>query len=267
MPNQRPIKFRHIIFAGLLVSFIPTLVLYAQGAIPDLRLRLIGDAVASREFMLEINLGESVPINNLHGLSFRIRSKTTNAKFVDESVGVGPFFGSGLLSIRRKIDDHNVDIAITRTNGIGQSGKGLLGWIGFISTTAGLASFEIVDIKAVAPSGNAVSLEGKTTEFPVLINTSTKSDEDLPISFKVYPNYPNPFNPSTTLHFSLIESAIIDISIYDVSGRLVHETKLGHHSAGEHRINFDASMLNSGLYVYKLRAGHNIVISKMSLVK
>jgi hypothetical protein len=233
----------------------------------DLRIKLTGDAVANREYTLEINIGQVIPVNNLHGLSFRIRSKSPNTKFVEQSVGLGPFLGGGVLSIRRKIDDQNVDVAVTRTDGVGANGTGIIGWIGFITTLPGTASFEITDIKGVTPAGTLINLEGKQTEVPVLVNTSMTEDTSSPESFRVYPNYPNPFNPTTTIRYALPEAAQVRLSVFNLLGQEVAVLVNGMRPAGISTVNFDASTLSSGVYIYRLTDGTQTITRKLLLVK
>ncbi|MCJ7553170.1 MAG: T9SS type A sorting domain-containing protein [Ignavibacteriaceae bacterium] len=90
---------------------------------------------------------------------------------------------------------------------------------------------------------------------------------DLVTSFKVFQNYPNPFNPSTKIKFSLKEPGFVKLEVYDILGsevaELVNETK----SAGNYSIEFDASNLPSGMYIYKLQAGSYTNAKKMVLTK
>jgi hypothetical protein len=86
-------------------------------------------------------------------------------------------------------------------------------------------------------------------------------------TFKLQDNYPNPFNPSTEIRFSLAENVNVNLKVYDMSGKevavLVNEMK----TAGEHSIMFNASGLSSGTYFYKLTAGSVEQVKKMTLVK
>ncbi len=85
--------------------------------------------------------------------------------------------------------------------------------------------------------------------------------------FSVEQNFPNPFNPSTTIKYDVPEASFVSIIVYDVLGNeiksLVSETK----NAGSYSINFDASSLSSGIYYYILRAGSSVVTNKMLLLK
>ena len=88
-----------------------------------------------------------------------------------------------------------------------------------------------------------------------------------PDKFELSQNYPNPFNPATTINYNLPEAANVKLIIYNILGQeiktLVNEFK----EAGVHTVNFNASELNSGLYIYKIEAGSFTQTRKMTLIK
>lgn len=92
-------------------------------------------------------------------------------------------------------------------------------------------------------------------------------DSGIPQSVALYQNYPNPFNPTTSIQFSLPASAHATLEVYNMLGQrvatLVNETL----SAGTHTANFDASELSSGVYLYRLHAGNEVMTRKLTLVK
>ncbi len=88
-----------------------------------------------------------------------------------------------------------------------------------------------------------------------------------PLSFTLNQNYPNPFNPSTTISFTLRESARASMKIYNLLGREVATVFDGMLDMGSHTVNFDASQLGSGTYIYKLQAGSQTASRTMMLVK
>ena len=96
----------------------------------------------------------------------------------------------------------------------------------------------------------------------------TMEDELLyPITFYLSPNYPNPFNPSTRIQYSVNSTQNVTLKVYDLLGRevatLVNEEK----PAGEYEIEFNGQNLPSGIYFYQLIAGKFIQTRKMILVK
>ncbi len=88
-----------------------------------------------------------------------------------------------------------------------------------------------------------------------------------PGSYKLYNNYPNPFNPTTTIRFEVPSSSVVWLGVYDILGRevsvLVNERK----DAGIHEVKFDASGLSSGVYFYKLTAGGFTETRKLLIVR
>lgn len=83
----------------------------------------------------------------------------------------------------------------------------------------------------------------------------------------LHPNYPNPFNPSTTLSYELPKSSQVMLTVYDILGRkiqtIVNETQ----QPGRYEVKFDGSTLASGVYLYQLRAGSLVDTQKMLLTK
>ncbi len=92
-----------------------------------------------------------------------------------------------------------------------------------------------------------------------------------PEKFVLLQNYPNPFNPSTTIGFSIPQTSNITIDIFNVVGERVASLVKNTLEAGYHQINFDASNLSSGTYIYQLKAsGQNgtfVETKKMLLMK
>jgi hypothetical protein len=87
-------------------------------------------------------------------------------------------------------------------------------------------------------------------------------------SFNLDQNYPNPFNPSTKISFSLPETGIVNLNVYNVLGQKVASLLNSENmSAGNHSVSFNASNLSSGVYFYSLKAGNNVITKKMMLVK
>ena len=80
-------------------------------------------------------------------------------------------------------------------------------------------------------------------------------------------NYPNPFNPETTIDYELPQTSEVYLAVYDLLGHEAAVLVDGLQSAGRHMVRFDASNLPSGPYVYRLQTGDKIVARTMILVK
>ncbi|NWF89578.1 MAG: T9SS type A sorting domain-containing protein, partial [Ignavibacteriaceae bacterium] len=92
-----------------------------------------------------------------------------------------------------------------------------------------------------------------------------------PSEFKLYNNYPNPFNPSTTISYNLSADAVVSLRVYNSVGELVTELFNGTQSAGFYEVQFHSNMNNinlaSGIYLVELRANQNVQRIKMILNK
>jgi hypothetical protein len=80
-------------------------------------------------------------------------------------------------------------------------------------------------------------------------------------------NHPNPFNPRTSVSFSLAREGNVRLEVFDVSGKSVATLVDGPKGVGQHTVEFDASSLSSGVYFYRLMAGGVIEQKKMVLLK
>ena len=98
------------------------------------------------------------------------------------------------------------------------------------------------------------------------------SDEVLPTEFALEGNYPNPFNPTTTIQFDVPESSGVRLEVYDMMGRRVATLVDGSYSAGRHQVQWNATndageRVASGIYIYRMQAGEFESVNKMILMK
>jgi hypothetical protein len=89
----------------------------------------------------------------------------------------------------------------------------------------------------------------------------------IPTDYALEANYPNPFNPATTIRYALPEQAQVTLVVYDAMGREVRRLVDGLQGAGVHEVTFDAASLPSGVYIYRLEAGSFQQVRSMTLVK
>ena len=90
----------------------------------------------------------------------------------------------------------------------------------------------------------------------------------LPAQLSLLQNFPNPFNPTTTISFELKNPEAINLSIFDLKGKDVYEVLNNQfYGPGQHSININAAQLPSGLYFYQLQSSKNILTKKMLLLK
>jgi hypothetical protein len=83
----------------------------------------------------------------------------------------------------------------------------------------------------------------------------SKSVEPVPAEFVLFRAYPNPFNPTTNIGFTLPEAQEVSLVVFDLAGREVADLVDGWRDAGMHEVTFDGSDLASGIYLYRLQVG------------
>jgi len=97
--------------------------------------------------------------------------------------------------------------------------------------------------------------------------TGIGDGKEMPKEFSLSQNYPNPFNPTTVIRYSILSTSLVTLKIYDVLGREIATLLNEEKPAGKYEVNFDASRLSSGLYIYRITAGNFVDTKKMILMK
>ena len=108
---------------------------------------------------------------------------------------------------------------------------------------------------------------GDLNWFPNVVVSVENISDVVPQEYALEQNYPNPFNPSTNIRFSLPESGIATLNIYNMIGQKVATLVNEELKAGQYNYNFDASNLASGIYVYQLSTQSFVTAKKMLLLK
>ncbi|MCG2591128.1 T9SS type A sorting domain-containing protein, partial [Rhodohalobacter sulfatireducens] len=128
--------------------------------------------------------------------------------------------------------------------------------------------FADLGLAASQPSDRSERSDGSMPRFELLIAATgidglTELDA-VPDDFTLAQNYPNPFNPTTVISYQLPVSSEVRLEVYDMLGRNVATLVDGQVSAGRHTVNFDARNLSSGVYLYRLQAGSQIMTRKLT---
>jgi hypothetical protein len=89
---------------------------------------------------------------------------------------------------------------------------------------------------------------------------------DIPTEYKLE-NYPNPFNPVTVINYQLPQDGFVTLKVYDMLGKEVATVVNEYKNAGYYKVNFDATRLTSGVYIYTINANDNLLSKKMLLMK
>jgi len=134
-------------------------------------------------------------------------------------------------------------------------------------TQAG-AVWQDIDFTVVngCPKGWAVGTGGVISKMRTTTGISNFNSE-IPESFLLKQNFPNPFNPTTNINFSIPKTGFVSLKIYDIAGKevadLVNEVK----SAGNYIVGFNAANLPSGAYFYRIESSNFVDTKKMLLIK
>ncbi len=136
---------------------------------------------------------------------------------------------------------------------IGASARGL----GFVRQEIDVADGQTLDLTLVlSDSSNG---GGRSPE--------AADPNSVPVTQFVANNYPNPFNPTTTISYSVPTTGLVRLSVYDVLGRKVADLVNGYKDAGSYNVSFNGESLPSGLYFYRLTAGNLTHTGRMMLLK
>ena len=101
----------------------------------------------------------------------------------------------------------------------------------------------------------------------VITTANNDKENNLPEQVTLRQNYPNPFNPTTSIQYELPEASYVSLEVYELTGRRVVTLVDGGVQAGRHTVQFDASNLASGVYLYRLKANQNVISRKLTIIK
>jgi hypothetical protein len=126
-------------------------------------------------------------------------------------------------------------------------------------------SFKVLD----ASSGDLIEMvaDGETSWNNNSFSIISLSDRIIPEEISFSSAYPNPFNPVTTLEFSVPTEMDVQVVVYDMIGRVVSELASGLHEPGYHKVHWNANKQSSGIYFVNIIAGEHISTQKLVLVK
>lgn len=145
-------------------------------------------------------------------------------------------------------------------------------WTNFM-IDSGLVSNDVRDI-AIDPNGKSFwfATAGGLSKLTIMPNTIDNKKQIIPKSFEVYPAYPNPFNMSTTIKFQLTTSKQINISIYDITGRLVNSILNSSLMLGSYKVNWNGKNcegrdISSGVYYAVVKSSDFVSTLKLVVIK
>jgi hypothetical protein len=80
-------------------------------------------------------------------------------------------------------------------------------------------------------------------------------------------NFPNPFNPSTIIKYSVPKEGHVSLTVYDITGKEITKLVDGERQAGNYEVNWSAEKMSSGIYFYRIQSGGFVQTNKMILLK
>ncbi len=161
--------------------------------------------------------------------------------------------GSVNLNWQTATEKNNKGFEVERKN-LGSNENWIsLGFVEGNGTTTKTSSYDYTDNNVKKGKYNyrlkQIDFDGSFT-----YTKTVEADVTTPSHFALEQNYPNPFNPSTQISFTLPVDAGVNITIYNLLGQKVKQLVNKEFNAGDHNVNFDASGLSSGIYIYVLEA-------------
>ncbi|MHB8580488.1 MAG: LamG-like jellyroll fold domain-containing protein [Ignavibacteriaceae bacterium] len=176
-----------------------------------------------------------------------------------DSVAIG-----GSLNETVKVINSGIDTLRINSANIKDSSFSMIGNLP-ISISAGESTYLTFNFKPKVAGSvrDTITINSNSYYNPeynlVLIGNSTvtgisSNQSQIPKEFALYQSYPNPFNPSTIIQFDLPENSLVKLIIYDILGRKIRELVDKEMNAGQYKVNFNASILASGIYIYRIAA-------------
>lgn len=150
---------------------------------------------------------------------------------------------------------------------------GVINWTGWKFVSINLDDYSAgndkaffwVAVKHEADGANSgrLYLDGMQSD----VVTGVEQNEELPVVYSLSQNYPNPFNPSTKITFSIPETGMVKLAVYNILGEKVATLLNREVKSGVHEVELNASNLSSGIYFYRLEAGSFTEVRKMIMLK
>ncbi|HEX2865858.1 MAG TPA: T9SS type A sorting domain-containing protein [Ignavibacteriales bacterium] len=200
-----------------------------------------------------------------------LRSKGTLGRSYDNGASFSDLSPALNWTGSLAFDDQNNAYAGTYDKGVYFSSDNGKTWT---SASNGLSSFFWIKYMSFDKKGYLYGVSGNDSVnySPVFRSTSpvtavNDSHEGAVNSYQLFNNFPNPFNPSTTISYSIPKESYVELKVFDMLGREVASLVNKEQSAGEYKVKFDASSLSSGIYIYSLTAGDFRASKKLMLLR
>jgi len=139
-----------------------------------------------------------------------------------------------------------------------------------ITVNLGIWSIDGDILTMQGSSGDTINYPPSFTDPSHYIKQPTSIKDDIfeiPQRFSLFQNYPNPFNPSTKINYSISQTIIVTLKVYDLLGKEITTLLNEEKPIGNYEIEFDGSNLSSGIYFYKMKAGNFSDTKKFILLR
>lgn len=250
-----------------------------QKQIIESGLRLLADSVnmAPVSFVPPGHKADTATYRVLYDKNFEFLSSTVPTKaYIREGVynlaadneytwaltagGFNTALSNALSSIRTKGNEngyyclllHDPFIRPAYENGL------VINWIGALLDSLNLEYGSKIKYRTLSQAA-------RSFRDPVV--SSADEIKPLPQTYSLARNFPNPFNPATTIRFSLTKTEFVTLTVFNSLGQEISVLASGIYPEGNHDVAFDAAGLSGGLYFYRLSAGGNETLYKMMLLK
>jgi len=133
--------------------------------------------------------------------------------------------------------------------------------------TPGTLNLTLSDVLVIDTYGLSLPVTVDNGVFTILDPTMVKNEKSqIPKSYGLEQNYPNPFNPVTRIKFSLPEQQLVQIEVFDATGKSIYDLLNKTMTAVNHQVEFNAENLPSGIYFYRIQEGEFQDVKKMILL-
>lgn len=171
-------------------------------------------------------------------------------------------------------DSDTLDIYLIQRDSVTVFGRRLRHWVFAYNIRKVIDDERVIDVvdsvgitELSLASGTSV-IASATIDGTVYQTVSVLPDQStVPQSIELHQNFPNPFNPSTTIRFSLPKKAVASLDVYDALGRMVRHYACRELPAGDHSVTVEAAGLASGLYLYRLVVGAESQVRRFVILK
>ena len=210
------------------------------------------------DFVLDVRLADFVAVK---GYGLQVQYEADKLEFVEVLTDDQPLGGSELAAPQVLADQAGV-LTVAAHGDVVSDGEVMLSLI-FRATTE--IENTVVEITDNQTYDSAFGFNRLALPAPVQLQTR-------PEAFALANNYPNPFNPATTIKYALPQAADVQLTVYNVLGQPVRTLVAEHQNAGRYVVEWDATNdsghnLSSGMYFYRLEAGGDLEVKKMLLLK